>query len=200
MRLVRLVASGLFGGGALALTLYACVRVVRGLTALALRVWPLRLLGMVQHHCDLLERRASHVLLWLAIGLWAACVLDYAGLFQPALSFGQAMLAAKLGRGAITFSTGDLLEFVLTVWLAYLVSAFIRFVLREDVYPHTRMTRGITYAVSSLLNYVILTLGFLLAMGAVARFRSAEHREQLRFGADPALRAADPSGRHRGSG
>ncbi len=167
MRLARLVASGLFGGGALALTLYACVRVVRGLTALALRVWPLRLLGMVQHHCDLLERRASHVLLWLAIGLWAARVLDYAGLFQPALSFGQAMLAAKLGRGAITFSTGDLLEFVLTVWLAYLVSAFIRFVLREDVYPHTRMTRGITYAVSSLLNYVILTLGFLLAMGAV---------------------------------
>src|SRR5262244_456728 len=29
------------------------------------------------------------------------------------------------------------------------------------------MTRGISYAISSLLNYVILTLGFLLALGAI---------------------------------
>jgi hypothetical protein len=60
-RLARLLASGLFGGGALALTLYACVRVVEGLTAVALRVWPLRLLRMVQHHRDLLERRALRI-------------------------------------------------------------------------------------------------------------------------------------------
>ena len=36
--------------------------------------------------------------------------------------------------------------------------------LREDVYPHTRLTRGISYAISSLLNYVIIALGFLLAL------------------------------------
>jgi potassium-dependent mechanosensitive channel len=53
------------------------------------------------------------------------------------------------------------------VWLAYVVSAFLRFVLQEDVYPRTQITRGISYAVSSLLNYVILTLGFLLALGAL---------------------------------
>jgi len=167
MRLTRLLASGLFGGGALALTLYACVRVIAGLTAVALRVWPLRLLRMVQHHRDLLERRAYRIVLWLAVSAWAARVLDYAGLFQPALAFVQAVLAARLGRGAISFSAGDVLEFVLTVWLAYVVSAFLRFVLQEDVYPRTQMTRGISYAVSSLLNYVILTLGFWLALCAI---------------------------------
>jgi potassium efflux system protein len=166
-RLARLLASGLFGGGALALTLYACVRVVEGLMAVALRVWPLRLLRMVQHHRDLLERRALRIWVWLAISTWVARVLDYAGLFQPALSFVQAVLAARVGRGAISFSAGDVLEFVLTVWLAYMVSAFVRFVLQEDVYPRTQMTRGISYAVSSLLNYVILTLGFLLALGTI---------------------------------
>ena len=167
MRLARLVASGLFGGGSLALTLSACVYVIAGLTALALRVWPLRLLRMVQHHRDLLERRAYRVLHWLAIGAWVSRVLDYVGLFQPALSFAQAMLDAKLGRGGISFSAGDVLEFVLTIWVAHLVSVFVRFVLREDVYPRTQMTRGFSYAVSSLLNYTILTLGFLLALGAI---------------------------------
>jgi small-conductance mechanosensitive channel len=96
-----------------------------------------------------------------------ARVLDYVGLFQPALAVARQILAAELGRGAISFSVGDVLEFVLTVGVAYLVSTFIRFVLQEDVYPRTKMTRGISYAVSSLLNYVILALGFLLALGAI---------------------------------
>ena len=45
------------------------------------------------------------------------------------------MLSTELGRGSIRVSVGTLLEFVGTIWVAYLVSAFIRFVLREDVYP-----------------------------------------------------------------
>ena len=98
---------------------------------------------------------------------WVARTLDHVGLFQPAVSFVEAVLAAKLGRGSIQITLRDMLEFVLTVWLAYLVSAFIRFVLREDVYPHTRLTRGLSYAISSLLNYVIITLGFLLALGVL---------------------------------
>jgi small-conductance mechanosensitive channel len=167
VRLARLLASALFGGSALALTLYASARVAAGLVALALGAWPLRLLRMVQHHRELLERRTYRLLLWVAFAMWLARLLDYAGLFEPVLASMQALLAAPIGRGSITFSAGDVLEFVLTVWLAYLLSAFIRFVLQEDVYPRTRMTRGFSYAVSSLLNYVVLTLGFVLALGAV---------------------------------
>jgi small-conductance mechanosensitive channel len=167
MRLARLLASGVLGSGALALTLYAAVRVVVGMAAFALRVWPLGLLQMVQHHRGLLERRTHHVLVWAAMIGWIARTLDHVGLFQPAMSFGQAVLDAKLGRGSIQITLRDMLEFVLTVWLAYLVSTFVRFVLREDVYPHTRLTRGISYAISSLLNYMIVTLGFVLALGAL---------------------------------
>lgn len=114
-----------------------------------------------------LLRRAHRVLRWLAIGAWAFRFLHYVGLLQPALSLGGAMLTAELGRGSISFSAGNVIEFVLTVWLAYLLSSFIRFVLREDVYPHTQMTRGISYAVSSLLNYAIIALGFLLGLGVL---------------------------------
>jgi len=47
------------------------------------------------------------------------------------------------------------------------VSAFIRFVLQEDVYPRIHLSRGISYALSSLLNYVIVALGFVLALWAL---------------------------------
>ncbi len=167
MRLARLLASGVLFSGVLALMLYAGVQVVAGVAAFALRVWPLSLLQMVHHHRDLLERRIHRVLVYLAIGGWVIRTLNSVGLFEPALSFGDAVLTAKLGRGSIQISVGNILEFVLTVWLAYLLSSFIRFVLREDVYPRTQLTRGISYAISSLLNYVIIALGFVLALGAL---------------------------------
>ena len=167
MRLGRLLSAGILGSGALAVTLYAGFLVVTGLTGFALRVWPLQRLQMVRGHRDLLERRTYTVLCWAAIGAWMVRTLDYMGLFQPTLSFATAVLTARLQRGSMSVSLGDVLDFVLTVWVAYLVSAFIRFVLQEDVYPRIRLSRGISYALSSLLNYVIVALGFVLALGAL---------------------------------
>jgi potassium-dependent mechanosensitive channel len=90
--------------------------------------------------------------------------LDHIGLLDPALSFGKTMLTSRLERGAMRISIGDILTFLLTVWAAYLLSAFIRFVLEEDVYPRTRITPGRSYATSSLLHYVVLALGFVTAI------------------------------------
>ena len=56
---------------------------------------------------------------------------------------------------------------MLTVWVAYLLSAFIRFVLREDVYPRKGIPRGASYAYLRLLHYVILALGFVVGLGVL---------------------------------
>ncbi len=167
MRLARLLASGILASGALALTLYAWVRVLVGAAAFALQVWPLRLLGMVGRHRGLLERRTHTVLCWLAVLGWAFRTLDYVGLFQSARALGRAVLEARLDVGAIGISLSDVLAFIASIWLAYLLSAFIRFALEEDVYPHMHLARGLSYAVSSLLSYVIIALGFLLGLGAL---------------------------------
>ena len=73
----------------------------------------------------------------------------------------------NLERGSISISLGDVLAFLLTVWAAYLLSVFIRFLLQEDVYPRTRITTGESYAISSLLHYVILALGLVVGMGVM---------------------------------
>ena len=79
----------------------------------------------------------------------------------------QAFLNTRLERGSISTSVGDIVAFFLTVLAAYLLSAFIRFVLEEDVYSRTRIATGQSYAVSSLLNYSILAIGFVVALGVL---------------------------------
>ena len=166
-RLARLLTPGIFVGGVLALIFFASLQVCAGLLALVLRVWPLSSLRMVAHHRELLERRIYRLFIWLAVGGWLMRYLSYLGLFDPAWSLAEAVLATKLERRSLSISIGNVLEFVLTVWLAYLLSRFLRFVLQEDVYPRIDLAPGLSYATSSLLNYVILALGFVAALGVL---------------------------------
>jgi small-conductance mechanosensitive channel len=167
LRLGGVLVSSVLIGGALALTFAAFVQILGGVAAFCLRVWPLRLLHMVQHHRDMLERRTRRVLVWLAVFAWLSRWLDYVGLLQPTLSFGEAVLAARLQRGSISISLGDVVAFILTVLVAYILSALIRFVLQEDVYPKRSISRGLSYATSRLLHYVILALGFVIGLGVL---------------------------------
>jgi len=107
------------------------------------------------------------VLVWLGIGVWTVRSLSYVGLLGPVWVLGQNLLAAKVERGALSISVEDVLAFVLTLWAAYLLSASVRFALEEDVYPRVGVTSGLSYALSSLLNYGLLTLGFLAGLAVL---------------------------------
>lgn len=50
---------------------------------------------------------------------------------------------------------------------AYQVSRFVAFVLEADVYPRLRLQRGLPYAISTLTRYVLIILGFFLAISAL---------------------------------
>jgi small-conductance mechanosensitive channel len=43
----------------------------------------------------------------------------------------------------------------------------LRFLLEEDVYHHLHLAAGIPYAISTILHYVILLIGFFVALGAL---------------------------------
>ena len=167
MRAARLITPAILFGGVLALSLYAFVRVSSGVVAIALRVWPLQRLQMVRNHCDRLERWIYRVLVGTMAVVWINRSLEYTGMLDPVVSAGSALLGVKLERGSISISIEDILAFGLTLWAAYLLSAFIRFALQEEVYPRRGVTRGLSYAYSRLVHYLILAIGFLVGLGVL---------------------------------
>jgi potassium-dependent mechanosensitive channel len=165
MRMARLAIAAVLAGGALALELYASLQVAIALVRCALRVPPLNVLKLVQHHGDTLLRRIYRIGLWLIAVGWLGRYLDYLGLLQPAQTMVLDLLNTRLERGSISTSVGDIAAFFITILAAYLLSRFIRFILEEDVYPRTGIPPGRSYAVSNLLNYTIIAVGFVLAIG-----------------------------------
>ena len=167
MQLARLVGGGALASAYFALALYASLNVIDGLLTFALRVRPLRLLRLVRSHRDALRRGAQRLLRGAAGIAWLLASLDAFGLLDAVLEAGEAALHASLSFGSLTVSLGRIAAFGVTVMAAFAISRLIRFVLEEDVYPRVALARGVPYAISSLLHYVILFGGFILAISAL---------------------------------
>ena len=165
--LATLVGNALLGGAYLAVFLYAAARIADGLIMFALRVRPLNLLGMVRENRPLFRRRVRGALRALAFIIWLLVTLENLSLRRPLFRLLRDVLTARLVVGSLEISLGNVLAFAVTVWAAFLLSRFVRFILEEDVYPRLTLARGVPYAVSTVLNYAILVVGFFLAVAAM---------------------------------
>ena len=66
--------------------------------------------------------------------------------------------------GEIGLSLGAVLTFIVTIWGAVLMSRLPRFVLDQEVFTRLSMPRGIPYALTTILHYVLLVGGVLIAI------------------------------------
>jgi potassium efflux system protein len=149
------------------LVLYALVEILDALVIMALRVRPLRYLGMVQRHRELLRQRVRWGLNALALWLWALFALERLAVRQRVIEAITTAFTADVEIGSISISLSDVTAFVLAVWASFLVSRLARFVLEEEVYPHAHLKRGLPYAISQTVHYIVLVIGFFVAMAAL---------------------------------
>jgi potassium-dependent mechanosensitive channel len=147
--------------------LYTAIRILEGLLIIALQVRPLGSLRVVSLHREMIQRRTCRVLEFLALLFWLNLLLNFFGLITPVVSTAESVLNANLALGSFSITPGHILAFAIAVWASFLVSKFLRFVLEEDVYHHLKLARGIPYAISTILHYLVLLLGFFIALGAL---------------------------------
>jgi potassium-dependent mechanosensitive channel len=165
--LATLLGNALLQSSYLALILYTAIEVLDGLVMVALSTRPFAALGTVSRHRLLLRRRIRRVLQVTAMFVWVLALLQRLLLRDRFFTAFRKFLSAEIAFGSITLSPGDVLAFAATVWAAFLVSRFVRFLLDEDVYPRVGLKRGVPYAISNTLHYLILVGGFFLAVAAL---------------------------------
>jgi potassium-dependent mechanosensitive channel len=151
----------------IAALLYTVIRILEGLLIIALQVRPLASSRAISQHRAMIQRRTCRILELLAFLLWLNLLLSFFGLRDPLVAAIATALNANLAIGSFNISLGSILAALITVWASFLVSKFLRFLLEEDVYQHLHLARGIPYAISTMLHYVILVLGFFVALGAL---------------------------------
>jgi potassium-dependent mechanosensitive channel len=167
LTLASLLGNTLLSSGYFALILYAVVELLDSLVMIAFSLRPLSMLGIIAKHGVLLRRRIYRILQWTAVLLWVLYTLNRLLLRQRLFRAISDFMTEELVVGSLRISLSDVVVFGVTVWAAVLVSRFVRFILDEEVYPRVHLTRGLPYAISSVVNYAIVLVGFFAAVAAL---------------------------------
>jgi len=166
VNLAELLTGATLSSALMANVLFAGAVVLTGLLTVLLRTRGARSLAAVRTHRDLLTSRMGTTVRAAALIAWAGSTLVTFNVFDPMLAAVTAILAKQWSIGSLQISLGDLLAFAVTLWIAALASRFVRFVLQEDVLPRIALARGVAGAVSMVVHYTVLGVGFVFAVAA----------------------------------
>jgi small-conductance mechanosensitive channel len=167
VRLARFVSSTALVIVSAFLAFFVAARVVLGVWELSLGVGPLAALRMVRSHRPLISRRSATLIYLLAVAGWLFTIRTNLSLLGLEMDTLRRVGAVSLSFGSVTVSLGDLFFFGVTLGGSVILSRFTRFVLDEEVFPWFRLAPGLSYALSSLTQYAILTMGLLLALATL---------------------------------
>jgi potassium efflux system protein len=111
-------------------------------------------------------RVAHRLIRWGGVGVWLYLVIITLGRRDVAGQALRTVLDAGVSIGALSVTLGGVLAFALTIAAAPFVARVINGVLEEGVYPHARLSRGLPYALSTMVRYSVFTLAFIAALAA----------------------------------
>jgi potassium-dependent mechanosensitive channel len=167
LTLANLIGNAILGSAYFALVLYALTELLQSLVMIAFRLRAFRTLRIVSRHGVLLRHRLHRIFQWTAVLLWFLFTLDRLLLRERLFRAVTDFMTKELAVGSLRITLSHVLIFLVTVWAAFLISRFIRFVLDEEVYPRVHLSRGLPYAISNMVNYVIVLIGFFVGVAAL---------------------------------
>ena len=167
LNFANLLGGGVIRSAYVGAAVYVGLRIVEGLIIISLRTRPLVLMRAVQLNRPMLQRRICAAVELLGFIYWISLTLNFFGLRTPIVAGTQEVLRANLAIGSLSISLQQVLIFVVTIWAAFALSRFLRFLLEEDIYYHWHLARGIPQAISTMVHYALLLLGFFVGLAVL---------------------------------
>ncbi len=152
--------------GYMGLLIFVLLKVFHGLATFAIVLRPLRLIRAISNHRQYVDHMLERVLSVLAVCMWGALVSGQLGLLAPLTDLVKQILNASITTGALSVSVADVLVFVFTIWLSFLLARFVQVILQEDVFTRVHLARGLPNAISNLARYSLIFIGFMFGLSA----------------------------------
>jgi small-conductance mechanosensitive channel len=167
--LAIMLTNATLDSGYLGLALYAGATVLAAIVKLLFARRKVGPLNIVRQHTGPLLGSFGKLIKAAALALWVLITLNEFRILRPLADSLRSVLGYPLKIGEISLTLGNIVLFVLSVYVAFWLARTIRAVLAEEVLPNMSLPRGVGNSVSTLTYYGVVLLGFIAAL-AVAGF------------------------------
>ena len=164
--LTRFLVGGVLSSALLAIIIAICVLAINQLWDIFLRLDSVQSYRSFSLYTEVIRTRFNKIVYWLAIYWWLVRTLGIFNLYEDIKAAILSVIGFRLEVGSFAISLADVLIFSLTIYISVLISRFVRTALEEDVLRKVKLPRGVAGSISMLTHYVILIIGFTIAMSA----------------------------------
>jgi small-conductance mechanosensitive channel len=121
--------------------------------------------GMVKYW-GIIEKRSMQIISTLIIGYWVFSLAVSFDIARPIMDWLLEFNNQKRTIGTITISIGQLLTFVFILLIIYGFSVFFKTIVEGELLSRTKLSRGVSAAISVTIRYFVITLGIIFALSA----------------------------------
>jgi small-conductance mechanosensitive channel len=139
---------------------------LRAIVRVVLLIPSARRLAIVRLQAETVQRSLFRLIKVLAVIGWAVMTLQGFEVFDGTVDAFRKAVESKISIGDFSISPGDILIFIVVVWLTFKISQLLRFVLEADVMPRLDLPRGVPGAITRLSHYAIVVVGVMIGASA----------------------------------
>lgn len=164
--LAKVLGEGALHSVYLGALMYGAARVISVGIVLLLRTNRAQISIFVKRHGKEIVKWSSRISYFVAGLLWLIGSLELFTIRDQFFALVERVLNASLSFRSLKISLEDVLSFLLVVGAAYYLAKVVRLILQEDVLSRVPLERGVPQALATTVQYVLLFVGFVLAVSA----------------------------------
>lgn len=158
-----LVVEGTLNSIYAAILFWVGAMLMRAIVRVVLLTRTARHLGLVRLHADTVRQSLFRVIQVTAVMGWAVMTLQGFDGFDATIDGLKKASESRISIGDFSIVPGDILIFIVVVWLTFKLSRLLCFVLEADVLPHLDLPRGVPGAITRVSHYTIVVVGVMIA-------------------------------------
>jgi potassium efflux system protein len=166
VNLAEFITYATINSAALVLIFYSLSLTVNSILIISLNTKSLQKLNVIRQYGDDIYKRTVRIVNFVASILWIILTLGLFNIWDDIYQWGQGIFAKSLSIGTVTLSLGNIVVFILIIWLTLWISKLIRIIVEGEVAPKVKFKRGVPGAISLIMRITVITIGFLFAIAA----------------------------------
>lgn len=138
--------------------------VLEGVLIIFLHTKSAEVLNVVKNYPEKIETTLGKILKLVIVSWSIVIVLNNFGLQEIVFDWLGETLGHKWSIGSFSITLGNVILFIISIWLAVMITRFVRFILEGDVLPRLNLPRGVPGAISIMSSYLIIGFGIVVAV------------------------------------
>ncbi len=147
--------------------LILAIMVVNRTIAILLRTPFMQSSFVVRNHLNEIEKRLIQIIKIVAVLLWIKSVLKLLGIYTMFYNWLTVSVQTKWEIGDnSTIELSNIINFILVIFITIIIYRLSKVILKEDIFPRVILPRGIPGTINTVVTYLIVGYGFVIAIGA----------------------------------